>query len=150
MSAGRSSTLAPSPRGINALQRAGLWDRMRKIIIPMKGRMMHSVDGDLTFQPYGKNETEVINSISRAELNVALMNAAEEQGATIHFNERCTGYDLKAGTIRTRNEITGEERTGDAGVVIGCDGSASAMRAEMLKLIRFNFSQQCLAYVYTE
>ncbi|MCU1299730.1 MAG: monooxygenase, FAD-binding protein [Candidatus Sulfotelmatobacter sp.] len=150
MSAGRSINLALSTRGIHALQQAGLWDRMRKIIIPMKGRMMHSVDGDLTFQPYGKNETEVINSISRAELNVALMNAAEEQGATIHFNERCTGYDLKAGTIRTRNGITSEEKTRDAGVVIGCDGSASAMRAEMLKLSRFNFSQQYLDYGYKE
>src|SRR2546423_6118373 len=93
-SAGRSINLALSTRGIHALQQAGLWERMRGIIIPMKGRMMHSVAGDLTFQPYGKNDREVINSISRAELNIALMNAAEEQGAAIHFNQRCTGFDL--------------------------------------------------------
>ena len=48
-----------------------------KIIIPMRGRMMHSVAGELTFMPYGKDETEVINSVSRADLNIALMNAAE-------------------------------------------------------------------------
>ena len=53
---------------------------MQKIIVPMKGRMMHSLAGELTFQPYGKDETEVINSISRAELNIALMNAAEKHG----------------------------------------------------------------------
>ena len=87
MSAGRSINLALSTRGIYALKQAGLWDEMRKIIIPMKGRVMHSVAGDLTFQPYGKNEEEVINSISRAELNIALMNAAEKQGAIIHFND---------------------------------------------------------------
>ena len=52
---------------------------------------MHSLAGELTFQPYGKNETEVINSISRADLNVALMNAAEARGVTIHFGERCIG-----------------------------------------------------------
>jgi kynurenine 3-monooxygenase len=34
--------------------------------------------------------------------------------------------------------------------VIGCDGSASAIRAEMLKLNRFNFSQQYLDYGYRE
>ena len=79
MSAGRSINLALSTRGIHALQQAGLWERMRSIIIPMKGRMMHSIAGELTFQPYGKNEAEVINSISRAELNIALINAAEEQ-----------------------------------------------------------------------
>src|SRR5580658_8144190 len=123
MSAGRSINLALSTRGIHGLEKGGLWERMRSIIIPMKGRMMHSVAGELTFQPYGKNEAEVINSISRAELNIALINAAEEQGATIHFNERCTGYDLKTGAIRVRNEETGEDAIRETGVVIGCDGS---------------------------
>src|SRR5882762_372629 len=149
-SAGRSINLALSTRGIYALQQADLWEGMRNIIIPMKGRMMHSVSGELTFQPYGKNETEVINSISRAELNMALLNAAEEHGATIHFNRRCSGYDLKTGAIRLRNEETGETTTREAGVVIGCDGSASSIRAEMLKLSRFNFSQQYLDYGYKE
>jgi kynurenine 3-monooxygenase len=150
MSAGRSINLALSTRGIHALQQAALWERMRSIIIPMKGRMMHSVAGELTFQPYGQDEAEVINSISRAELNIALMNAAEEQGAAIHFNQRCIGYDLRTGAIRLRNEETGEEAAREAGVVIGCDGSASAIRAEMLKLSRFNFSQQYLDYGYKE
>jgi kynurenine 3-monooxygenase len=150
VNAGRSINLALSTRGIHALQQAGLWERMQSIIIPMKGRMMHSIAGELTFQPYGNNETEVINSISRAELNIALMNAAEEQGATIHFNQRCAGYDLKTGTVRLRDENTGEDVDRDTGVVIGCDGSASAIRAEMLKLSRFNFSQQHLDYGYKE
>jgi kynurenine 3-monooxygenase len=150
MSAGRSINLALSTRGIHALQQASLWEGMRNIIIPMKGRMMHSVAGELTFQPYGQNEAEVINSISRAELNIALINAAEEHGATIHFNRRCMGYDLKTGVIRVRDEETGEETTLEAEVVIGCDGSASSIRAEMLKLNRFNFSQQYLDYGYKE
>jgi kynurenine 3-monooxygenase len=150
LSAGRSINLALSTRGIHALQQAGLWDRMRSIVIPMKGRMMHSISGELTFQPYGKNEAEVINSISRAELNIALINAAEDQGATIHFSQRCTGYDIKSGAIRVRDERTGEETAVEAGVVIGCDGSASSIRAEMLKLNRFNFSQQYLDYGYKE
>lgn len=150
LSAGRSINLALSTRGIHALQQAGLWERMRKIIIPMKGRMMHSVAGELTFQPYGKNESEVINSISRAELNIALMNAAEEHGATIHFNRRCTGCDLKTGAARLHNEETGEETILGPGIVIGCDGSASAIRTEMLKPSRFNFSQEYLDYGYKE
>ena len=150
MSAGRSINLALSTRGIHALQQAGLWERMRNIIIPMKGRMMHSVAGALTFQPYGQNEAEVIHSISRAELNIALMNAAEQHGATIHFNRRCTGYDWKTGAIRLRDEETGKETTLEAEVVIGCDGSASSIRAEMLRMNRFNFSQQYLDYGYKE
>ena len=149
-SAGRSINLALSTRGIHALQQAGLWEKMRDITIPMKGRMMHSIAGELTFQPYGKNEAEVIHSISRAELNIALMNAAEQQGATIHFHQRCVGYDLETEEIQVRNEDTGEEINRNTKVLIGCDGAASAVRTEMLKLSHFNFSQQYLDYGYKE
>ena len=150
ISAGRSINLALSTRGIYALRQAGIWEAMLPIIIPMKGRMMHSITGDLTFQPYGQNESEVINSISRAELSIALMNAAQEQGAIIHFNQRCTGYDFKTGDLQLRNELTDAETTIETSVVIACDGSASAIRTEMLKLTRFNFSQQYLDYGYKE
>ena len=150
MSAGRSINLAISTRGIHALKEVGLWSEMQKIIIPMKGRMMHSPNSELTFQPYGKDETEVINSISRAELNIALMNAAEAQGVEIHFQQRCTGMSFKAGTLHLRDESAVEDRAVERGVVIGCDGSASAIRGEMLKLNRFNFSQQYLDYGYKE
>src|SRR5580698_1542482 len=107
-SAGRSINLALSTRGIHALAQAGLWDEMRTIIIPMKGRMMHSATSALTFQPYGKDESEVIYSISRADLNIALMNAAEEHGVKMCFQQRCMGIDLKTGTLRLRDERTGE------------------------------------------
>lgn len=150
VSAGRSINLALSTRGIHALSQVGLWGGMQRIIIPMKGRMMHSVASELTFQPYGKDESEVINSISRAELNIALMNAAEAQGVKIHFQQRCTGIDLKTGTLHLRDEQTGVPTTVRASTVIGCDGSASAIRGEMLKLSRFNFSQQYLDYGYKE
>jgi kynurenine 3-monooxygenase len=150
MSAGRSINLALSTRGIHALAEAGLWEGMRDIVIPMKGRMMHSVDGELTFQRYGKDDTEVINSISRAELNMALMTAAEALGVTIHFRQRCMGFDAKSGAVSLRNEETGSETSLPPGIVIGCDGSASAIRGEMLKMSRFNFSQQYLDYGYKE
>jgi kynurenine 3-monooxygenase len=150
MSAGRSINLALSARGIHALTQAGLWNEMQKIVIPMKGRMMHSTTSEITFQPYGRSESEVINSISRADLNIALMNAAEERGVKIEFQQRCNGIDLEKGVLQLHDERTGEEHSVAAGVVIGCDGSASAIRGEMLKRSRFNFSQQYLDYGYKE
>ena len=150
VNAGRSINLALSTRGIHTLKLAGLWSEMQKIIIPMRGRMMHSIAGELTFQPYGKNDAEVINSISRSELNIALVNAAEEQGASIHFNQRCTDYDLKTGLLRLHDEEKDTHTNLQADVVIACDGSASAVRSEMLRLNRFNFSQQYLDYGYKE
>ena len=150
MTAGRSINLALSTRGIHALNEAQLWDEMRKIAIPMKGRTMHAATSALTFQPYGKDESEVIYSISRGDLNVALMNAAEERGVKICFQRRCTGIDLKTGTLQLRDDRTGEDATTESAVTIACDGSASAIRGEMLKLPRFNFSQQYLDYAYKE
>ena len=150
VSAGRSINLALSTRGIHALTGAGLWQKMHGIVIPMKGRMMHSVQSELTFQPYGKDESQVIYAISRAELNIALLDAAESEGVRILFQNRCVGIDLKSGAVQLRNEQTAEEESAESRVVIGCDGSASAIRAEMLKLPRFNFSQQHLDYGYKE
>jgi kynurenine 3-monooxygenase len=150
ISAGRSINLALSARGIHALREAGVWRDIQTILIPMRGRMMHSAASQLTFMPYGKDETEYINSVSRAELNIALMNAAEKAGVTIHFNERCTGLDLRGGLVHLRNESTGAEAAAEAAVVIGTDGAASAVRTEMFKLPRFNFSQQYLDYGYKE
>jgi kynurenine 3-monooxygenase len=150
ISAGRSINLALSTRGIHALKEAGIWPEMQKIIIPMKGRMMHSVVGELTFQPYGKDESEVINSISRAELNMFLMTAAEQHGVVIEFNQRCVGYDAKSGSIELRDEESGIQRFLQTDVAIGTDGSASAIRSEMMSISRFNFSQQYLNYGYKE
>ena len=150
MSAGRSINLALSTRGTHALAAAGLWGDMQRIAIPMKGRMMHSATPELTFQPYGKDDSEVIYAISRADLNIALIDAAEAQGVKIGFQQRATGFLLKTGELRLWDEQTNEHRTLQRNVVIGCDGSASAIRSEMLKLNRFNFSQQYLDYGYKE
>ncbi len=150
VSAGRSINLALSTRGIHALTKAGLWDEMQKIVIPMRGRMMHSAASQLTFQPYGKNDSEFINSISRAELNIALMNAAERQGVKIYFQQRCTGIDLSEGALLLRDEATGVDRNVASEAVIGCDGSASALRAEMMKVPGFSVSQEVLDYGYKE
>src|SRR5690349_15586831 len=69
VSAGRSINLAVSTRGLYALKEVGLENEILKQAIPMKGRMIHSLEGQLSFQPYGVKEEECIYSISRGELN---------------------------------------------------------------------------------
>ncbi len=150
-SAGRSINLALSVRGLHALREAGLFERIMKIAVPMKGRMMHAPNGELTFQRYGKDDSEVISAVLRSELNQALMKAAEQhEGVKIHFNQRCTGMDFKTGEIELRDEVTGARRAQPTEHVIGTDGSASAIRMDMLKAGRFNFSQEYLAHGYKE
>src|SRR6202790_1404155 len=54
---GRSINLALSVRGIHALCELGLADEVLASSIVMRGRIIHSRDGALTFQPYGKDNT---------------------------------------------------------------------------------------------
>ena len=63
---GRSINLAISDRGWKALAGAGLEEQIRKLAIPMHGRMMHSVEGGLTFQPYGQPGQFINSGITRA------------------------------------------------------------------------------------
>lgn len=148
---GRSINLALSTRGIHALKDVGLFDEIMKIAIPMKGRMIHPIQGGLAFQRYGKDDTEVIYATSRANLNIALMNQAERHpGVRITFNRRCTGIDLTSGTLRLHDETSGSEMLVPAVTTIGTDGSASALRMEMQKTSRFNLTQTYLDYGYKE
>jgi kynurenine 3-monooxygenase len=151
VSAGRSINLALSTRGLHALQEVGLLDAMMKIAVPMKGRMMHAIDGALSFQRYGKDDSEVIYAVWRGVLNKTLLSAAERyRNVKIHFNRRCTGMELHTGEITLLDE-TGKRITRRAtAVVIGTDGSASAIRLEMQKAGRFNFSQRYLEHGYKE
>jgi len=54
ISAGKSINLALSYRGWKALDNVGIGDEIRKIALPMFGRIMHDKKGDLTYQAYGK------------------------------------------------------------------------------------------------
>ena len=87
ISAGRSINLALSIRGIRALKEIGLYNEIKSLMIPMKGRMIHDLNGETNLQPYGKNNKEVIYSISRAELNKKLITASENTGKVQIFFE---------------------------------------------------------------
>ena len=150
ISAGRSINLALSNRGIKALEKVGLADKILANAIPMRGRMMHAVDGELTFQPYGKAENEVINSVSRGGLNAMLMEAAEEAGVRIHFKQRCMGMSFRKKSVTFRDEENREVRTFENVPVLACDGSASAVRTAMQQVGRFNFHQEYLGHGYKE
>ena len=66
---GRSINLALSDRGWRTLEKAGIADRVREIAIPVKGRRMHDLSGNETFQAYGIGD-QCIYSVSRAGLKL--------------------------------------------------------------------------------
>lgn len=151
VSAGRSINLAISVRGINALEQLNLDKDILQAAVPMKGRMMHSPEGRLTFQPYGTDENDYINSISRATLNKELMTAAEAtQKVKIFFNQRAADIDFDAGIVTFHDEREDRTYTKQYDLVIGTDGSASAVRNAMMRLPEHTCSEQALDYGYKE
>lgn len=149
--AGKSINLALSTRGIHALKEVGLYEEIKKISIPMYGRKLHSIDGALSFQRYGKDDSEYINAVSRAELNKALVNLAERNtGVKIRFDCRCDGADFDNTSVKFHDGSSGTDFTEFSDAVIATDGATSAVRYEMMKIPRFNFSQQYENYGYKE
>jgi kynurenine 3-monooxygenase len=151
ISAGKSINLALSNRGWKALDTVGVGDEIRKIAIPMHGRVMHDMKGDLTYQQYGK-DGEAIYSVSRGKVNATMMDIAETHGkATIHYNHDCRKVDLKNGIVYLTNSLTGEEVVDKADLVFAADGAFSSVRYNsMQKTDRFQYSQNYIADGYRE
>lgn len=148
---GRSINLAISVRGIHALREVGLADDILKLAVPMRGRMIHPIAGDLHFQPYDKDPARHINSISRSDLNTLLLEAARHSPNTrVHFDWKCRDVDLERPAARLIHSHSRDERHTDTPVVIAIDGAWSAVRRSMQRLDRFNYSQHYLRHGYKE
>ena len=145
LSAGRSINLALSIRGINALKEVGVFGRIEPITIPMKGRMIHDLDGNIYLQPYGQKEDEVIYSVSRAQLNMDLITHAQETGKVdIHFEHTLNSADLQTNELEFGNKKVFFDK------VIGCDGSSSALRQAIIEKSNANYEKKPLGHGYKE
>lgn len=147
---GRSINLALSDRGWRALEMAGAAEAVRKVAIPMHGRIMHSVDGQLTFQPYGK-EGQAIYSVPRGGLNKVLIELADElPNVQVFFDHSVRDIDLETGTLHLHH--TGEDRHVEEVFdrIFGTDGAFSAVRSRLMRTDRFNYEQRYLSHGYKE
>ena len=144
---GRSINLALSNRGIKSLEEIGLADQLKQASVPMRGRMMHDLNGKLTFQPYG-TEGQFINSVSRSGLNKVLITEAEANGVKFSFDSRCTGVDLKETTLSIFSD--GVTTHGKFDIIIGADGAFSSVRGAMQFTDRYDYSQDYIDHGYKE
>ncbi|MEC8999431.1 MAG: NAD(P)/FAD-dependent oxidoreductase [Actinomycetota bacterium] len=132
--AGRSINLALATRGIVPLVEVGLIDRVDAITIPMRGRMVHprspeGADGIVPdLQRYGSRPHEVIHSISRANLNALLLDAAEATGRVrIEFSAELASVDLDGSRL-----AFADGRAEPFGTLFGADGAGSRVRAALV------------------
>lgn len=139
--AGRSINLALSVRGRAALKAVGAEDHVVKQGIPMYARMIHAHDGKRTPIPYGK-KNQYILSIDRRELNEHLISLVDTvDNVSYHFCDRfiSADFDKCQATFVGSNGKYVEE--GD--LIVGCDGTFSSVRHQLMKTTRMNYSQVC-------
>jgi kynurenine 3-monooxygenase len=142
--AGRSINLALSNRGLRPLEELGIADTLKAISIPMRGRMMHDLDSRTSFLAYGK-QGQYINSISRSELNIALINEATRGGATILFRQMVTDVSPEEGVVYLEG---GKHFTSD--IIIGADGAGSVVRKALSSLGHVTFLEEFIEHGYKE
>ncbi|WP_400192612.1 FAD-dependent oxidoreductase [Hymenobacter sp. B81] len=147
---GRSINLALSDRGWRALEGVGVAEAVREVAIPMYGRVMHDVQGNLTHQPYGK-PGQAIYSVSRGGLNRRLLELAEaEPSVRLHFGQQCLDVNLRGRELLLRDADSGEQQRVTFRRLFGTDGAFSAVRGALQKTDRFDYSQSYLEYAYKE
>jgi kynurenine 3-monooxygenase len=128
---GRSINLALAERGLHGLRMAGMTDAVMKLAVMMRGRMVHHRDGHAELLRYGRDDSEVIWSVSRGRLNVALIDAAEAAGTRFVFDRRLADATFGDGVALRFEDEAGNPFVERAPFAIGADGAGSALRAAM-------------------
>ena len=126
---GRSINLALAERGLHALRSADAAEDVLDKAVMMRGRMVHFADGSQQLQRYGRDDSEVIWSVSRGELNLTLIDAAEAAGARLHFDRRLENVDFAGGTATFRGDRHAHTHAFKA--LVGADGAGSVLRQQI-------------------
>ncbi|RMX60375.1 hypothetical protein pdam_00021323, partial [Pocillopora damicornis] len=147
---GRSVNLALSVRGIESLRAVGAEGLVMALGIPMHARMIHSHSGNTTPIPYGKKGQHLL-SVERQKLNNDLLTVAETYpDVRIHFEHKLIAADIEGGHLTFNKGNDDEKLEVDADIILGCDGAYSALRRELMRRPRFDFSQEYIPHGYKE
>ena len=148
---GRSINLAMAARGIDALKRAGVFPQIRDSLIPMRGRMIHELNGHTSLQSYGQRPEEIIHSISRNRLNEILIDVAtREFGAAIHFEQELQDFDPVRGIARIRRSASTTCEDIAIERLIAADGAGSAIRTQLQARGLCRVQSEFLEHAYKE
>lgn len=146
---GHSFNLTLTLRGLSSLE-----DKIQNILysngVQMPQRVVHHVDGSLSYQPYGTKAEHHLLSIPRDTLHRILLNQAESSGVRFFFDHECIGANPKLAhaTFIVNNDVIRDVK---ADVLIGCDGTNSTVRHEMSRHgARMHVSQEYIAHGYVE
>lgn len=147
---GRSINLALAERGRHALKLAGADDAVMSHAVMMRGRMVHFADGHTDLHRYGRDDSEVIWSVHRGDLNVSLLDIAQSAGAALHFHCGLESVDFTAMTARFGNDSDGSSIEVPFQSLVGADGAGSSLRAAIATCTELGERTDFLGHSYKE
>ncbi|ESK96866.1 putative kynurenine 3-monooxygenase [Moniliophthora roreri MCA 2997] len=148
----RSINLAISHRGIAAIHsiHPAAAERFMETVIPMRGRMIHHLDGRLDSQLYDR-DGQCINSVDRALLNEDLLEeVSKTQNVELFFRHKVRSIDFDQKKITVEDLSRGDERSFDFDLCVGADGSYSTVRRQMMRVVRMDYQQEYIKHEYIE
>lgn len=147
---GRSINLALAERGRHALTQADAEQGVMRQAVMMRGRMVHFSDGRQELQRYGRDDSEVIWSVHRGDLNLTLLQFAQDAGAQFHFHRRLESVDFEGRDMVFVDDRTGATHGAPFNAVIGADGAGSSLRAAMNAYAPLGERSELLDHSYKE
>ena len=147
---GRSINLALAERGRHPLRLADAEAPVMAQAVMMRGRMVHPLHGEVNLQRYGRDDSEVIWSVHRGELNLTLLNLAEQAGAKLHFDRRLDHVDFDSRIAHFVDDRDGGMHAVSFRALIGSDGAGSALRGAIGKVLDLGEHIEFLDHGYKE
>jgi kynurenine 3-monooxygenase len=123
---GRSINLILTSRGLHALDGVGLKEQALQLTVPVYGRLMHSLDRSLQYQPYGRDQSECNYSVSRSDLNNFLIDQAQKMGVHFTFNAELENLDRQHKTLTFKGGLQSSFE-----FLIATDGAGSIVRRSL-------------------
>ncbi|KAL4068013.1 hypothetical protein J3A83DRAFT_4359851 [Scleroderma citrinum] len=148
----RSINLAVSSRGTAAFRAVDpvIGQRFLQAAIPMRGRMIHDVNGKQHSQLYDK-DGQCIYSIDRALLNETLLHEISAIGNTrLFFKHKVVAIDFDNRSMIIRDIDSEKDIRVNFYFCIGADGSYSIVRRQLMRVVRMNFQQEYIPHEYIE
>ncbi|KAK0210659.1 FAD/NAD-binding domain-containing protein [Desarmillaria ectypa] len=148
----RSINLAISHRGICAINAVDpeVAKRFLEAAVPMRGRMIHHLDGKLDSQLYDR-DGQCIYSVDRSHLNEALLREVIGlPNVKVFFQHKLQLVDFEKKTMTLKELSTDQDVSADFDFCIGADGAFSTVRRQMMRVVRMNYQQEYIRDEYIE
>lgn len=147
---GRSINLAMSCRGITGLSEVGIMPAAERLMVPMRARAIHGVNGAIKYQAFGRHPDEHINAIQRNDLNNLLLDEASKfPSIRWHFNTKLLAVDISTRTAHfQRRDGSGFAYRYEH--LIGADGAGSQVRDSLHRQGLITASRSFFSHGYKE